>query len=153
MSNDAKRSVSSLRLAERDHNDVVYEKLLDAAPDAVIVVEESGRIVLANIQTERLFGYHRDQLIGEEMEILVPERFRASHPAHRARFFAAPKVRPMGSGLDLFGRKSDGSEFPIEISLSPLHSEEGLLISASIRDISDRKQVEHKIRRTQEHLL
>src|SRR5688572_33230476 len=95
-----------VRLGDRRQSDEVYEKLLDTAPDAVIVVEESGRIVLANIQTERLFGYHRDQLIGQEVEVLVPERFRASHPAHRARFFAAPKVRPMGSGLDLFGRKS-----------------------------------------------
>jgi protein-histidine pros-kinase len=146
MSVDTKSPGSFLRLGERGQNNVVYEKLLDAAPDAVIVVEESGRIVFANIQTERLFGYHRDQLIGEELEILVPERFRASHPAHRTLFFAAPKVRPMGSGLDLFGRKSDGSEFPIEISLSPLHSEEGFLISASIRDVSDRKQSEQKIR-------
>ena len=153
MSVDKKSPGSFLRLGERGQSDVVYEKLLDAAPDAVIVVEESGRIVFANLQTERLFGYHRDQLIGEEMEILVPERFRASHPAHRTRFFASPKVRPMGSGLDLFGRKRDGSEFPIEISLSPLQSEDGLLISASIRDISDRKQSEQKIRRTQEHLL
>jgi PAS domain S-box-containing protein len=153
MSFDIKSSGSFLGLGERGQSDVVYEKLLDAAPDAVIVVEESGRIVLANLQAERLFGYHKDQLIGEAMEILVPERFRASHPAHRGRFFAAPKVRPMGSGLDLFGRKSDGSEFPIEISLSPLHTEEGLLISASIRDITDRKQSEHKSRRTQEHLL
>lgn len=146
-------SISFRRLGERVQNDALYEKLLDAAPDAVIVVEEGGRIVLANIQTERLFGYHREQLIGEAVEILVPERFRAAHPAHRARFFTAPKVRPMGSGLDLFGRKNDGSEFPIEISLSPLHTEEGILISASIRDISDRKQNERKVRRTQEHLL
>jgi PAS domain S-box-containing protein len=142
-----------VHLGDRGQSNEVYEKLLDAAPDAVIVVEESGRIVLANIQTERLFGYHRDELIGEKLEILIPERFRASHPGHRSRFFAAPKVRPMGSGLDLFGRKRDGSEFPIEISLSPLPTEEGLLISASIRDITDRKQSELEIRRIQGHLL
>jgi PAS domain S-box-containing protein len=140
-------------LEDRRQSDEVYRMLLDAAPDAVIVVEESGRIVLANIQTERLFGYHRDELIGEEIEILIPERFRGSHTGHRSRFFAAPKVRPMGSGLDLFGRKKDGAEFPIEISLSPLPTEEGLLISASIRDITDRKQRELEIRRIQSHLL
>jgi PAS domain S-box-containing protein len=140
-------------LADRRQSDEVYKKLLDAAPDAVIVVEEVGRIVLANIQTERLFGYHREELIGEKIEILIPERFRASHTGHRSRFFAAPKVRPMGSALDLFGRKKDGSEFPIEISLSPFPTEEGLLISASIRDITDRKQSELEIRRIQGHLL
>ena len=142
-----------MRLAERGQSDEVYEKLLDAAPDAVIVVEESGCIVLANIQTERLFGYHRDELIGEAIEILIPERFRPSHSGHRDRFFASPKVRPMGSGLDLFGRKRDGSEFPIEISLSPLPTEKGLLISASIRDITDRKRAELETRRIQGHLL
>jgi PAS domain S-box-containing protein len=142
-----------VRLGARRQSDEVYKKLLDAAPDAVIVVEESGRIVLVNLQTERLFGYHRDELIGEQMELLIPERFRRSHPEHRSRFFATPKVRPMGSGLDLFGRKRDGSEFPIEISLSPLPTEEGLLISASIRDITDRKQSELETRRIQGHLL
>jgi PAS domain S-box-containing protein len=142
-----------VRLGDRSQSDEVYEKLLDAAPDAVIVVEESGRIVLANVQTERLFGYHRDELIGESVEILIPERFRPSHPGHRNRFFAAPNVRPMGSALDLFGRRRDGSQFPIEISLSPLPTEEGLLISANIRDITDRKQAELEIRRVQGHLL
>jgi PAS domain S-box-containing protein len=144
---------SFVRLGERGQSDEVYEKLLDAAPDAVIVVEESGCIVLANIQTERLFGYHRNELIGEAVEILIPERFRESHTGHRRRFFASSNVRPMGSGLDLYGRRRDSSEFPIEISLSPLPTEEGLLISASIRDITDRKQSELEIRRIQGQLL
>jgi PAS domain S-box-containing protein len=152
MSED-KSSEPFVGLGDRRQSDEVYKKLLDAAPDAVIVVEGSGRIVLANIQTERLFGYHRDELTGEWVEILIPERFRASHPGHRGRFFAMSKVRPMGSGLELFGRKRDGSEFPIELSLSPLPTEEGLLISASIRDITDRKQSELEIRRIQSHLL
>src|SRR5690349_6038840 len=147
MRGEDESSLPFVPLGDRRQSDEVYKKLLDAAPDAVIVVEQSGRIVLANIQTERLFGYHRDELIGEGVEILIPERFRASHPGHRSRFFAAPKVRPMGSSLELFGRKRDGSEFPIEISLSPLPTEEGLLISASIRDITDRKQSELETRR------
>lgn len=153
MSAETRISRPFVRLGDRKQSDEIYKRLLDAAPDAVIVVDESGSIVLANIQTERLFGYHRDDLVGEKVEILIPDRFRGSHVGHRSRFFAAPKVRPMGSGLDLFGRKRDGTEFPLEISLSPLPTEEGLLISASIRDVTDRKQNELKIRRIQEHLL
>lgn len=142
-----------VQLGDRAQSDEVYRRLLDAAPDAVIVVDEMGRIVLANKQTERLFGYHSHELIGERIEILVPERFREAHHGHRNRFFSVPKVRPMGTGLDLFGRKHDGSEFPVEISLSPLPTDEGTLISASIRDITERKQREREIRRIQEHLL
>lgn len=142
-----------VQLGDRAQSDEVYRRLLDAAPDAVIVVDEMGRIVLANKQTERLFGYHSHELIGERIEVLVPERFRETHHGHRNRFFSVPKVRPMGTGLDLFGRKHDGSEFPVEISLSPLPTDEGTLISASIRDITERKQSEREIRRIQEHLL
>ncbi len=131
----------------------LYRELLDTAPDAIIVVDAEGRIELVNIRTEELFGYSRDALIGREVELLIPDRFRAPHKVHRAKFVSAPKVRPMGSGLALFGRKRDGSEFPIEISLSPLAAERGMLISASIRDISDRKQSELRVRRIQEHLL
>ncbi|MBN8610580.1 MAG: PAS domain S-box protein [Deltaproteobacteria bacterium] len=142
-----------LSLAERGQADQVYEKLLDAAPDAVVVVEDSGRIVLANIQTERLFDYHRDEVLGREIEILIPERFRGAHGGHRDGFFATPRVRPMGSSLELFGRRRDGSEFPIEISLSPLPTDEGMLVSASIRDITDRRRSEQEVRRVQGHLL
>jgi PAS domain S-box-containing protein len=131
----------------------LYHHLLDAAPDAIVVVDENGRIVFVNVQTERVFGYSRDKLIGAEVEILIPQRLHQVHSAHRHRFTAAPKVRPMGLGLELFGRRSDGTEFPIEISLSPLKTASGTLASASIRDVSDRMQTEQGLRRIREHLL
>jgi PAS domain S-box-containing protein len=131
----------------------LVRKLLDAAPDATVVVDASGRIVFANIRVEEVFGYPRDQLIGKEIELLIPERFRAAHGRHREHYTKVPNVRPMGSGLELYGRKRDGSEFPLEISLSPLATEQGLLVSASIRDITQRRLQEQQVRRIQEHLL
>lgn len=124
--------------------------LLDTAPDAMVVVGPDSRIRFVNAQTEHLFGYRREQLLGQPLDILIPERLRERHAQHLQRFFANPGARPMGSGLELFGRCRDGRELPIEVSLSPLRTASGITVSASVRDISDRRQAEAQTRLEEE---
>jgi PAS domain S-box-containing protein len=121
-----------------------FVQFLEFAPDAIVGISPQGRIELVNAQTEAMFGYEREDLVGELVEILVPERFRAKHPAHRRQYFGDPRTRPMGAGLELFGRRKDGSEFPAEISLSSIDNQDGLLGMAAIRDVSDRVEAERE---------
>ena len=133
------RDVSAQRKVEAR-----FKGLLEAAPDAMVIVRRDGTIVLVNGQTERLFGYSRDELIGEQVEVLVPQDLRAEHPEYRQSYFANPRPRAMGANIELAGRRKDGSEFPAEISLSPLDTEDGLLVSAAVRDVTDRRRIERQ---------
>jgi PAS domain S-box-containing protein len=119
-----------------------YRQLLDTAPDAMVVIGGDGGITFVNVQTERLFGYPRAELLGQSLDLLIPDRFRQHHARHVERFLAKPQARPMGSGLELHGRRKDGTDFPIEVSLSPLREGDRVSVSAAIRDISDRRRVE-----------
>src|SRR5580692_539797 len=126
-------------------------QLLEAAPDAMVCVDGDGRIALVNAQTERLFGYGRAELIGQPVEMLVPDDVRDIHPAHRAAYVTDPRLRPMGAGMELAGRRRDGSTFPAEISLSAIDTDDGILITAAVRDVTERleAQAERERLRTQ----
>jgi protein-histidine pros-kinase len=139
------RDISDRRLSEAR-----FQAMLDAAPDAMVGVNPEGRIVMANIQTEALFGYKRNELIGQLIELLVPDRVKAIHPSHRTSYFIEPRTRPMGAGLELAGRRADGTEFPAEISLSSIDTDEGSLALAAIRDVSDRKAAAEETQRARE---
>ena len=137
---------------KRRRSEERFRLLLEMAPDAIVIVDRFGTIVRINAQTEKLFGHSPDELIGQKMEILMPMRFRDRHPMQRGGFISNPKLRPMGSGLDLFGLHKDGREFPVEISLSPMETEDGLLVSSAIRDITEQKRLSNLLKATTDDL-
>jgi PAS domain S-box-containing protein len=128
------------RLEER------FRRVVESAPNAIVMIDRDGLIVMVNTQTERVFGYSRGELLGRPVEMLVPERYCRAHPTLRTSFFSAPISRPMGIGRDLYGRRKDGSEFPVEIGLNPIDADEGIMVLSAIVDISDRKEKEERIR-------
>jgi PAS domain S-box-containing protein len=138
--------LESRRRRELTSGERTFRGLLEAAPDAMVIVDERGRIVLVNSQAEHLFGYDRRELLGQPVERLIPAELHARHQSHRAAYAAEPKTRTMGVGLELAAVRKDGSTFPVEIALGPLSSEQGTFVSAAIRDITDRKRQEHATR-------
>jgi PAS domain S-box-containing protein len=134
------------RQEARSKADRKFRDLLESAPDAMVIVDAGGKIVLVNSQTVALFGWTREELLERSVDALVPGRFREQHPAHRSGFVAHPKLRRMGMGLDLYGLRKDGSEFPVEISLSPIQTEDGLLVASTIRDATERQRIEQMLR-------
>jgi PAS domain S-box-containing protein len=136
-----------------DEIDLPFRELVDAAPDGVIVADQQGRIVLVNAEAKRMFGYGRDELRGQPIEVLIPERSRPQHKHHVAGYTGAPRLRPMGIGMELVGRRKDASEIPIEISLSPVRTSHGLLVTAGIRDVTERRKLERENRRANAYLV
>lgn len=139
-------------ISDRKRVDEKFRGLLESAPDSMVVVDQHGIIQLVNSQTEKLFGYDRAELVGQPVEVLVPKRFRKKHARHREGYSLGHPARPMGIGLDLFGLRKNGAELPVEISLSPLDTEEGMLVSAAIRDVTQRKRMEEDVQKLHEDL-
>ena len=130
----------------RSESKALFEKLFTSSPDAIVVVDREGNILEANPQVQSLFGYACSELLGSPVEILLPDRFRSAHPAHRNAYSDQPHMRPMGTGLELYGKRKDGSEFPVDIMLSPVETAEGRLVLCVIRDITERKRLEEEMR-------
>ena len=147
-------TVQALRQARHaaEVSEARFRAVVEMAPDAIVMTDPEGRITLVNHQTETLFGYRRDELIGQSVDLLVPERFRRIHPAHRAAYAADPRLRPMGALQDLFGRRADGTEFPIEINLGPMSVDGSNNVIATCRDITERRQLEQVLRDHTERL-
>ncbi|TAJ10778.1 MAG: PAS domain S-box protein [Nitrospirae bacterium] len=137
-------------ISERKRSEDRFRRLLEAAPDAMVIADSAGQVVLVNSQAERLFGYERKDVLGQPVEVLVPERFRHGHAFNRRDYSRNPRVRGMRAGLDLYGLRKDGTEFPVEVSLSPLETDEGVFTMSAIRDITDRKQAELTLRESEE---
>ncbi len=136
-----------------DTPDLPFRDLIDAAPDGVVVCDQAGTIVLINAETERMFGYARDELLGQRIDLLIPERARSQHGRHLSSYTGAPRLRPMGIGMELTGLRKDGSEIPVEISLSPIRTERGMLVTAGIRDVTERRVLERDNRRANAYLV
>jgi PAS domain S-box-containing protein len=134
-------------VTDRKRSDEKFRLAVESAPNAMVMVNQEGKIVLVNSQTEKLFGYHRDELIRQSVDILVPNKFRDAHPDYRAGFFAHPQARPMGAGRDLYGLRKDGTEFPVEIGLNPIETDEGTWVLSAIVDITERKRAEEERKR------
>lgn len=134
-------------------NELPFRELVDAAPDGLVVCDQTGLILLANAEAERMFGYSAGELLGKSVEVLVPSAVRGRHGQHLANFTGAPKLRPMGIGMELSGQHKDGRSVPVEISLSPIRTDKGLLITAGIRDVSERRKLEHDNRRANAYLV
>ncbi len=139
-----------LAMASRAVAERKFSGLLESAPDPMVIVNGEGEVVAANEQTEKLFGYSRAELLGKPVETLMPERLRKKHVVTRTRYSRSPEIRPMGAGLELYGLRRDGAEFPIEVSLAPMESDEGLLFSSTVRDITERKRAEQTLREGEE---
>lgn len=149
----ARHSAKSKQAELKMHSsETLFRELIEAAPDAIVIVDDDGRIVLVNAQTEELFKYSRDELLGRAVDLLVPERYRDQHAGHRHGYVTAPRLRPMGEGLALTGLCKDGTEFPVSISLSPMRTEQGVLVFCDIRDVTKQRKDEEKIRELNEAL-